>query len=142
MDAAQGCQPYRSARRADNDSDSRHRHRHQRQGLLCRDAFALSHRSRSGRGSVDRDGKGYDTRLGAHQRSESWHGNRIRRFENRRPTAASGVPPGDVSLQLFNRAPKPKLKNGAQLVSGQSIIHTANIAHLSEASTPIVVIAL
>ena len=108
MEPTQGCHPHYSAGRADTDTNPRHRHRYQRQRLLCRNAFALSHRSWFGRGAVAWDGKGYDTCLGSHQRSESWHGNRICRSENQRSATGSGVSPGDISLQLFNRAPKPK----------------------------------
>src|SRR2546422_3489057 len=115
MGSSQDCRPDRSARRADIGPDPRHRYRYQRQRLLCRDAFALCHRNRSARGTVDWDGKGFDTRPGSHQRSESWYGNRIRRFENREPATASGPSPGHGSLQLLNRAPYPELKKSTQL---------------------------
>jgi hypothetical protein len=95
--------------------------------MLCRDAFAFSHRSPSGRGVVDRRGKNYDACHGAYQRSQSWHGNRICRFENRRPAALSGISPGEVSLQLLNRSPKLMVKKSAQLGRGYlcSLIETA-----------------
>ncbi len=113
MGPAQNCLPHCSPRRP--NPGARHCDRCQRQRLLCRDAFAFSHRNRARRRALDWDGKGYDTRLSAHLGSESWHGNRIRRFENRRSAAFSGPSSGCLPLQLLNRGPKPKVKKSSQL---------------------------
>src|SRR6266567_6350770 len=115
MGPVQNCLPHYTARRADPGANPRHRYRYQRDRLLCRNAFALSRRSRSGCGVVDGRGKGYDPSLSADQRSQSWYGNRIRRVQDRRAAAVSGPSPRDVSLQLLNRAPEPKVTKSAQL---------------------------
>ena len=42
----------------------------------------------------------------AHQRSGTWHGNRIHRFETRRPAAIPRISQGVESLGLFDRTTK------------------------------------